>query len=104
MFTSQHFQYLLGRWINLKRLRKKDWTTAVTLTQTQINQRHHQFQRNTYYPVSLFKYDYPVYREKIYFRYINTFQCIFSNYNFFPVNYVIPANLINTFWRYVSAC
>lgn len=35
------------------------------------------------YAISLFKYDYMVHREKIYFRYINTFKCIFSNYNFF---------------------
>lgn len=81
MFTSQHFQYLLGRWINLKRLRERDWTMAVTLKQILTNKsKALPVSKEQYYPISLFKYDYMVHREKIYFRYINTFKYIFSNY------------------------
>lgn len=54
---------------------------AVTLKQILTNKsKALPVSKEQYYPISLFKYDYMVHREKIYFRYINTFKYIFSNY------------------------
>lgn len=51
---------------------------AVTLTQILTNKsKALPVSKEKYYPISLFKYDYTVHREKIYFRYLNTFNFFF---------------------------